>query len=146
MGNWRTVNIVGTCAAHEVEALNTAIDCRMENNYAGLDCLSSCGFPCGLPLWGGQNISARGNMAERNYDESSVKRFLEQLAKIAPSLKVIVHVGGDYESLDVTSSVMLESGVATICTPMQKTLDAMSESEMAARIWVSVMGDGSMRQ
>lgn len=50
MGNWRRVEIVGTCDQSDVEPLRQALD--PGRNYENFHCLVSGGL-CGLKNWAG---------------------------------------------------------------------------------------------
>lgn len=112
MGNWRRVQIVGTCDSTEVAALRKALtfDVRTGLNF---HCLVDGGLG-GLPNWAAKEINAVGNLAERDYGFEDVKETLEELAKVAPSLNVTVHCGGDYEDATCLVSIVLVHGKATI--------------------------------
>lgn len=111
MGNWRRVQIIGSCALEDVNALAKALD--PGKNYENFHCLVNGGI-AGLPLWASENIDAIGNLAERDYSANDVAEQLESLAKAAPSLAVKVHCGGDYEVPNCVATVTLCSGKATV--------------------------------
>jgi hypothetical protein len=115
VGNWRTVQIIGSCKAAEVSAMRQAVEVGRE--YKNFDCLTYSAGLCGLPLWPSEAINAVGNLAERDYDAAAVKRHLEKLALIAPSLAVKVHCGGDYEDKACIATVTLKDGLATVGPP-----------------------------
>jgi hypothetical protein len=112
MGNWRRVQIVGTCDAKDVPSLREAL--TVGRNFENFLCLSSTGGICGLPNWAAENIDVVGNLAERGYDEESVEEALVTLKVIAPSLAVRIHVGGENESADCIATVVLANGETRI--------------------------------
>lgn len=127
MGDWRRVQVIGSCAAEEVPALREALDPGLD--YHNFHCLV-CGGIAGLPNWAGESINAVGNLAERNYDERAVAKTLEQLAKKAPSLAVKVHVGEAYEEDTCVATVVLEQGAVTINPPEIGAIPQQSDGQM----------------
>ena len=111
MGNWRRVNIVGSCDPEDIPALAKALDPGRE--YENLHCLSNGGI-VGLPMWAARKINATGNLAERNYTVQDVADQLEELAVIASSLAVKVHCGADFEKSECIATITLSEGKATI--------------------------------
>ena len=131
MGNWQRVKIVGTCAAAEVPALQQRLDLRdLRGNLDNFGPLSAVGGLAGLPLWAAEQIEAVGNMAERDYNAEAVGRHLRELAAVAPSLAVKVHVGGDYESDTCVATVQLVNGEVTILPPEVATIEDISEAQI----------------
>jgi hypothetical protein len=67
MGNWMTVNIIGTCAPAEVRALRDA--CFAGDDWGNFHPL--CWFKqpsvCGLGQWPAESMNISGNLAERGY-------------------------------------------------------------------------------
>lgn len=133
MGDWRTVQIVGTCAASEVEALRKAIDPGAD--YENHHCLNGSDRSiAGLRNWGAEKINAHGNLAERNYDPDDVARQLEKLAIVAPSLAVKVHCGGNYEDKTCVATVILQDGKAVIGSPEVKRIAEFAEDDLERRV------------
>lgn len=128
MGIWKRASIVGTCAAAEVPALRKAL-VYDRNTLAGFHCLCNGGI-AGLPNWAAESINATGNLAESGYDADSVAETLEDLAKVAPSLTVKVHVGKDGEVDECEATVTLAGGKATVSEPEVAKLDQISEHQM----------------
>ena len=115
MGNWRRVQIIGTCVADEVAVLRQAL--TLDKDLENFHCLICAAGIMGLPMWASQNISAIGNLAERNYTPRAVANQLEELAKAAPSLSVKVHCGNDYEAADCVATVTLKNSIASVGAP-----------------------------
>lgn len=113
MGNWRRVQIVGTCDSTEVAALHKATTFD-RNKLDSFHCLLGGVGLAGLPNWAAKDIDAVGNLAERGYSFEDVRDTLQDLAKVAPSLNVTVHCGGDYEDDTCLVSVVLLHGKARI--------------------------------
>lgn len=124
MGNWRTVKIVGTCDASELDALRAAIAYKKFEPY---HCLSDTGGLLGVGNWAAINISAQGNLAERDYSVQDVASHLQQLVEVAPSLDIVVHCGGEYESLNVVNTIVVSNGVVVIEDPHIDSLKKTDE-------------------
>ena len=132
MGNWRRVLIVGTCDQADVPNLKKALDFNMyATESVEFHPLISGGGICGLPLWAAEQIEAVGNLAERDYSEEQVAAALRYLSSIAPSLKVRVHVGGDYEHENCAYTVRLENGEVEILRPEIEKIPAIPDAQMA---------------
>ncbi len=114
VGNWKRVQIQGTCPADQAAALRAALN--PGRDFENFHCLVN-GGAMGLPNWAAEKIEAVGNLAERGYDEESVANTLEGLAEKAPGLEVVVHVGADYEKDECVASVALVGGKATVTEP-----------------------------
>lgn len=138
MGNWRTVQIVGRCAPEDVWALKKEITWDIHGDVPFYS-LSYTGGVAGLPMWAGEVINAIGNCAERDYSVEDIARDLEELAKVASSLEVKVHCGGDYESKDVVATITLKDGKAVIGEPEIATLPDIPASQMLANFWSQMM-------
>ena len=133
MGNWRTVNMIGTCAANELDALRAA--CAVdENSYKNFHCLSTGSGLCGLGNWPAEEISAIGNLAERDYSVEAVASQLRELVKVAPSLSLTVHCGDDYESKTCVATIRVENGNVVVDAPEVRQLMAIPEGQMQANL------------
>jgi len=128
MGNWRFVNIEGTCDLSDVPALRASL--TVDRDYTDMHALSNTGGLAGLPDWSGERISAQGNLAERGYDEECVLECLEGIAKKAPSLAVRIHMGGDNEGRECVATVTLVGGKATVGKPGVETLADAPDSQV----------------
>ena len=91
MGNWMLLNVHGTCAPAEVDALVAAARATVGPLTVGARSL------CGLNVWPAEVINAVGNAYERDFTPQDVADQLAVLAQAAPSLTVRVHCGGAYE-------------------------------------------------
>jgi len=127
MGNWRSVNIEGTCGEAEVSALIKAVGIDFSDE--GWGCLTFTGGLSGLPLWPGKTISACGNLAERDYGPDDVAEALNTYLKIAPSLNVKVHCGGDYEDKKCIATVGLVDGKYTVQPPEVEAIREPAEGQ-----------------
>lgn len=135
MGNWRRVQIVGTCDRGDVLALRDALN--YGNDFDKFHCLCNGGM-CGLPNWAGENINAVGNLAERGYTPQDVADQLLKLITVAPSLNVKVHCGADYEGEKCINTVVASR------TPMAAVLEP--EIAVIPEAPVSQLHDNMMAQ
>lgn len=116
MGNWRTVNIVGTMSPQDAQAL------RAHLGYPGYwkDVDND---------WPAESMDRAGNLAERDYDAQDVADTLRELLAVAPSMDLKVHCGGEYESLECTATVTVHEGVVTVGPPEVPELKPMSDEQ-----------------
>ena len=116
MGNWTTVHISGTCDKKDIPALKKEVN--VGDDWKKFHCLCFTRVSiCGLGNWVDENISALGNLAERDYGVNDVAEQLKKLVRVAPSLNLKIHVGGDYESLDCVATVNCIGGKITVDKP-----------------------------
>ena len=139
MGHWRTVNLIGTCEAHEVAALEDAVDCTA---YAesGFDFdkwgpLCNTGGLCGLGNWPAEVINCRGNLSERDYSAEDVAKHLRRLVEAAPSLELAIHCGGDYESLDCVATVVCKDGKIEVLPPQVEELEEIAADQIELNLY-----------
>jgi hypothetical protein len=114
MGNWRTVHIQGTCGAGDVPALREFLDLDFAADDWG--CLHSGGL-AGLQNWAGETIDVVGNLGERGFDPDDVATELRKIIdSVAPTLRVKVDCGDDFESLTCVATVIVgeDSTVAVV--------------------------------
>ena len=130
MGNWMTVNMLGTCAAAELPALRKA--CNPGKDWDNFHALCFDGSPslCGLNDWTGEKISAIGNLAERDYTVASVAKTCEMLVKAAPSLTLKIHCGGDYEDKKCAATITVENGTVRTGEPEVAELMDISPAQI----------------
>ena len=127
MGNWIRVKIEGTCDAADVAALMKAL--TLEKDFSNFHCLISGGIR-GLPNWAAESIEAVGNLAESGYIEEDVADTLEELAEIAPSLHVRVHMGDDNEGSKCVATVRLREGKSYIVDPEIEEIPEIDQEQM----------------
>jgi hypothetical protein len=133
MGNWIRVNIVGTCAEAEIDALQAAITpTRDYDNFGPLS--SACGL-AGLPMWALKTFNVVGNLAERGYDAESVAEHLESIVERVPSLECMVHVGADYESEKCVATVVAGSGKVTVVDPVVKSIGEIPAAQSVGHLF-----------
>lgn len=128
MGNWRRVHIIGTCVPYDVPALARAID--PGKDYENFHCLSASGGIMALPRWAREKIDVTGNLAERNYSPDDVGEVLRGLRQLAPSLRVKVHCGGEYESERCVNTVTCDDDGVRVGPPEVLRIGDIPESQM----------------
>jgi hypothetical protein len=135
MGNWMRVEISGTCAEAEVEALKRVVRYEiMDDGDQHFGPLSSGGGLLGLSLWPATRFHDVGNCAERDYTAQDVAADLEFLANTAPSLCATVHCGADYESPRCEATVTLAEGKATVGPPEVEALPEINDDAIRGRV------------
>lgn len=133
MGNWMRVEIEGTCDPAEVPALMDA--CEMGADFHPL---TNTGGLCGLGMWPATDIHAVGNLAERDYTPSAVAKALDRLAKVAPSLRVKVHCGADYEGNGCVATVTLADGEANVGAPEREKIPPLDNAKCTANLFAAL--------
>lgn len=136
MGNWRTVAIKGTCDVGDVPALKEGLN--PGKDYHNFHCLSSTRGLAGLGMWAGEVIDDGGNLAERDYSVEQVAKTLEDLAKLAPSLAVKVHCGGEFEDKTCINTITLADGKATVGDPEVETVEGVSDEKMQRNLMAAI--------
>jgi hypothetical protein len=137
MGNWKRVKIEGSCSAADVKTLRDAL--TMGKDYSNFHCLVHTGGIAGLPNWAGETIDAVGNLAERGYDQDDIEEVLLEIAAVAPSLAVKVHVGDDNESDRCVATVVLSGQRVEIVEPEIETIPEMSQDQMHRNLLSQLM-------
>ena len=120
MGNWTTVKIEGTCSKEDLPALKGAINTG--DDWDSFHCLSNSGGIFGLGDWSDTEINVVGNLAERDYSKQDVEKQLKVLLRLAPSLEVNIHIGGDYEDRKCVATVVCKDGYVYIDPPHTITI------------------------
>ena len=138
MGNWRRANVIGTVDDGEVGALRKALTFDPKT-YEGFGPLSNGGI-AGLPMWATPTFNVVGNLGERGYDEESIAEHLETLAEAAPSLRCVVHLGGDYETDDCVKTITIADGKTQITEPQVDVLGAIPEAQMQGHLMAMLSG------
>lgn len=114
MGNWRTVNMTGTIDPADIPALRVRLVYDMRSgDWEGFGPLSfdpQTPSLAGLGDWVRPQVFAAGNLAERDYDVADVAELLAELAGLAPSLRLKVHCGGDWESTECVATITVRGG------------------------------------
>ena len=143
MGNWRTVNIIGTVDKKEVKALRRACLYEFEKDdtidYHPL-CYTKESSLFGLHNWISEKIMARGNLAERNYSVRDVADTLKELVRVAPSLTLKVHCGADWEEEECIATITVKKGRVTIGKPEVEFVKGLSDDEVSGRLYKTITG------
>jgi hypothetical protein len=140
MGDWMTVNIVGTCGPDELDALCKAarVDIRNpsddEDEWGPLSVDPSTPSLCGLDCWPAESMCVVGNCFERDFTPDCVAEQLRTLVRTAPSLALKVHCGGPYEAKECVKTVTVAGGAVTVGEPEITKLPELSTDMMTGRI------------
>ena len=135
MGNWRTVNITGTMSEKDATALRGRLGYSLDRNDPAIDQFGPLSFDrdkpsiCGINDWPRPVVNARGNLAERGYTPEDVRGELEKLLRIAPTMMLIVHCGGDYESDECVATIRTGEGLAVLGPPEVERIEPMSDDQ-----------------
>jgi hypothetical protein len=137
MGNWRTVNIIGTMSAGDAAKLREVLDqgdyTAWHDKSPDVDCLTfSSVHPglCGLGAWPAEKMNRCGNLHERDYSVEDVAAALRVLAGLAPSMLLKVHCGGEYESETCVATISVGEGLVVVGAPERETVDGPSAVQM----------------
>lgn len=138
MGDWRTVNIIGSCDPSEVERLRSVLaydfNGPTDQKFYALG-HSTPGSVCGLSAWPAATIRAVGNLHERDYDPEDVAEELRELVGVAPSLRVMIHCGGPNESLECVATIVVgEDGTVGLLPPAVVSIEPISEEQMRSNM------------
>lgn len=132
MGNWRTVNITGTCSESEVGKLRNFL--AADYGDPNWNCLMNGGL-CGLGNWASTRISAIGNLGERDYSPEDVEDALGDIRQLAaPSLRCKVHCGSDYEDLNCVATVICDDRGVRVEKPEIREIMGIPESQVRANL------------
>jgi len=142
MGNWRTCNIAGTMSAEHAATLREALDygdytASIDAMPPGVDCLAfSSAHPglCGLGAWPAETMNRCGNLHERDYSVQDVAKALEALVRIAPSMLLKVHCGGEYESEQCVATISVGEGLVVVGKPERETVDVPSDEQVLGNL------------
>lgn len=138
MGDWRRVQVEGTCGADDVERLRLLLGVSFETDE--WDCLCSGGI-CGLPNFGGmERFSVIGNLCERDYDEHGVAEHLTALLKECPSLSCKIHVGSSHEEPECVATVVACNGKVLIRPADIKEVPDIDGDQMQDAMLSMLMG------
>lgn len=132
MGDWRRVQIIGTCGAEDIPKLKELLTAG--DDYSNFHCLVHTGGICGLPNWACEKIEVVGNLAERGYDEGSVSEHLELLHSACPTLNVQIHVSDANESDNCIATVIAGENGVCVAMPLVKKIPQVDESQMRSNI------------
>lgn len=127
MGNWRRVKLDGYCLPEEVDQLREAckyVDIVQIDDPEGIEkwdfhCLTMTEGLMGLGNWVADNghICRVGNLAERGFVVADLLAQWFKLLKVAPSLNLWCHVGGEYEHPECVASIRIQKGTVELFPP-----------------------------
>lgn len=141
VGNWRTVQVTGTMSERDAVALRqylgyshrfiTSGEARDPawDHFGPLSFNRDQPSLCGLNDWPAARVARSGNLAERDYDVDDVGECLSELVKVAPSMLLVVHCGGDYESLDCVATIRVGEGLVAAVPPEVERIDPMGDGQ-----------------
>lgn len=137
MGNWRTVHLIGTIDPAEVEAVRAHVTVDRAT-YANFGPLTITDGLCGLGDWPAEHIDVSGNLAERDYSVNDIAEALQSLATVAPSLRLKVHCGDDWESEECIATLTAAGGQVREGPPEVATVTGVSEGVMMVRLFTAI--------
>lgn len=134
MGNWRRVNMIGSCDMKDLSALREEVNTG--EDWDRFHCLSNTGHHGlgGLNDWVHEKISAIGNLAERDYSVESIVETLQKLVQAAPSLTLTVHCGDDWESSKCIATITVKDGKVVRGDPTIPELMEISEEQIMGNL------------
>jgi hypothetical protein len=116
MGNWRTVNIIGTFDPAEVEAARRHLTVD-EDAYENVGPLSISSGLAALGDWPAPSVAATGNLYERDYSVQDVANHLWTLLAVAPKTQLKIHCGNDWESTQCVATITVADGTVRVADP-----------------------------
>ncbi len=145
MGNWRTVMISGSVGPREVPQLIDALDLDRNGQGEPLCWASSLPGLLGLNAWVPLNgqISANGNLYERDFTLEAIEEHLTHLVAIAPSLDITLHAGGDNEDKTCVATFRVQNGAVERLPPQVAVVSGASEVQMHS-VFTKYIGGGRL--
>ena len=134
MGNWRTVHIDGTIDHEQVDAARKA--CL--HTYHALSYGEQPSL-CGLHEWPSARINAVGNCAERDFSVEDVAEALRIVQQAAPSLRVKVHCGGDYEDKTCVATINVTDTGVSVDPPEVSEIPEISQAQIMGRLFAALI-------
>ncbi len=141
MGNWRTVNIIGTMSADHAAKLLDLLDhgpgydrIPWDAPYACLMFSRARPGLCGLGAWPAASMDRCGNLAERDYSVTDVAAGLDALVHAAPSMLLKVHCGGEYESDECLATISVGEGLVVAGKPEREKVNGPPDSQVAEHL------------
>lgn len=145
MGNWRTVNITGAIAEAEIPALRERLGYSHRRGFLSEQQFGPLSFNidkpslCGINDWVRPQVSAVGNLAERDYTPEDVRDELQELLAIAPSMMLTVHCGGDYESEECVATIRTGEGLAVLLPPEVEKVQGVSDEQAGFNFMLNLL-------
>ncbi len=148
MGNWRTINIVGSIPTDELEAARKTCFydyMNFDNVPKGFQehalCYGSSIGLCGIGRWPDDQMNVTGNCFERDYDVEMVADALRIVVKAAPGARIKIHCGDDYEKLNCVATITYDGGEVVVGDPEIETLREIGEEVIRDRFARNLLGD-----
>lgn len=143
MGNWRTVHIDGTIDHEQVDAARKACLHNWESDaddqpYHALSYGEQPSL-CGLHEWPSARINAVGNCAERDFSVEDVAEALRIVQQAAPSLRVKVHCGGDYEDKTCVATINVTETGVSVDPPEVSEIPEISQAQIMGRLFAALI-------
>ena len=145
MGNWKRAHLIGKVDPNEVPILRAACDIRSDRYYDRHHILSYNSFKptlCGLNGWVQEEIDIIGNIGEKDPHIEDIVAKFKDLVRVAPSLKLRMHVGGNYEAKEVTHTIIVYNGEVTVGPPEMKEIKEIPESQMMGNFRTTLRSSG----
>lgn len=133
MGNWMTVSLRGTLSAADLDAAHEFVHCK--DDYSNFHPLCAVQGLAGLGQWAAEEIYADGNLSERGYGTDDIAATLREMVKVAPSLALKVHCGGDYESKECVATVTVADGEVIVGQPEVASVAGVSDVVVKGRLF-----------
>lgn len=144
MGNWRTVRIIGTMPADQVDALQRAlcIDWRAIGEewpeFKPL-CYSRIPSVFGVGAWPAAKINAFGNLSERDFSVQAIADHAGELLAIAPGLAIKIHCGGEWETRECVATITVDQNGAQVGRPEISELPEFTEADIKRRTQSAIL-------
>jgi hypothetical protein len=131
--NKRAVWIVGTVSADELPLLQGFV--RAGRDYQGFHALCHFGPSLdGLNDWPAECMDVVGNLPGHGYTIDEIAEVLLWASAAAPTLKLKVHCGGEYEDPEVVATITVEDFEVTVGPPEVPLLRSTSDAERVDRV------------
>lgn len=141
MGNWRTVNVVGTMTEQDAAALRRYLGYSLRDlhdpatlRFGPLSFDRDQPSLCGIGDWPAPAVNRAGNLAERDYSVESVAEHLRELLTVAGTMLLKVHCGGDWESAKCVATVSVGEGLVVIGKPEVEQIRAISDEQATVNL------------
>lgn len=95
---------------------------------------------CGLNDWPAPAVNRSGNLAERDYSVESVAECLRELVKVAPSMLLIVHCGGERESTECVATIRVGEGLVAAGKPEVAEIEPVSAAQAELNVLRALTG------
>lgn len=137
MGNWMTVNMTGSMTEQDAAALREYLGYSLRarddpawDRFGPLSFSRDQPSLCGLNDWPAATVSRNGNVAEE----------LATLVKVAGSMLLTVHCGGDYESLDCVATIRVGEGLVSLGKPEVARIGEIGDDQAVANMFRALSG------